>query len=327
MKKLIFIISVFLTTSCSCQNFFMTHTHGHFSIDTTVNTDAFITEWNMPSGDFTLPLRSGYTYNMTVDWGDGSALSTVTAYDDVDATHSYSAGTYQITILGTCATIYINNGSVKTYLTKVIQWGNVNFDNFNNSFYGASNLTYLPFGAITGVSGVGSLNGAFENCSGLTSLPSGMFDNFSSSLGLLSLFQGCSGLTSIPSGLLDVFTGTINFTSVFYGCSSLTSIPSGLFDYNTSVTNFINTFRGCNSLSEIPANLFDNNDAVTSFQNCFYGCTSLTGSSGELWLNPSGAGNYTLSAPDYDTGVPNGQDCYRDCTGLSDYASIPTYWK
>jgi len=56
-------------------------------------------------------------------------------------------------------------------------------------------------------------------------------------------------------------------------------------------------------------------------------CTGLTGASGSFWLNPSGAANYTLTAPNYDSGVPNGLDCYEGCTGLSDYASIPIYWK
>jgi len=61
--------------------------------------------------------------------------------------------------------------------------------------------------------------------------------------------------------------------------------------------------------------------------------SSLTGNSysgatqNALWLNPSGAANYTLTGPDYDSGVPNGDGCYASCPNLTDYASIPIYWK
>ena len=84
----------------------------------------FVTEWNMTAGAFTLPLRSGKTYNMTVDWGDGTPTSTVTAYNDANATHTYAtAGTFQISITGTCQAFYVNNSAtVKLKLSKVLDW-------------------------------------------------------------------------------------------------------------------------------------------------------------------------------------------------------------
>jgi len=42
-----------------------------------------------------------------------------------------------------------------------------------------------------------------------------------------------------------------------------------------------------------------------------------------LWLK----GDNTLSAPDYNSGTPEGNNCYFACSGLSDVASIPLYWK
>jgi hypothetical protein len=111
----------------------------------------------------------------------------------------------------------------------------------------------------------------------------------------------------------------------FHGCTNLVLVSGKIGD--DGITSFQSCFHACSSLSHIPSGLFDNCTSVVYFSNCFYGCTSLTGSSGELWLNPSGAGNYTLTSPDYLPGTPDGSSCYQECTGLSDYATIPTYWK
>jgi hypothetical protein len=261
--------------------------------------DEFISEWNMPTGNFTLPLITGFTYNFTVDWGDGSALSTVTAYNDTDATHAYTAGTYQIKIKGQFPHFRINNGTVKTYLTKIIQWGNVGFTSFLYTFYGCSNLAVLPNSPITGCNAVITIAQAFQGCTGLTTIPTGFFDNLVNAKDFTATFYLCTGISSIPTGLLDNCISAEVFTSMFRQ-TGLTSIPSGLLD---------------------------NCPNVTTMSYMFYNSTSLTGSSRLLWLNPSGSGIYTLTSPNYDSGVPDGLDCYRSCTGLSDYATIPTFWK
>ena len=327
----------------------------------------FITEWNMSTGNFTLPLNPANNYDMIVDWGDGST-STITAYDDVAATHNYttSISDCQISINGTCGSFYVNDGSTKLLLTKVIQWGDVGFTTFNFAFRGCSNLTTLPLGSITGAASVSTYGfyGTFLGCSSLTAIPTGLFDNNTavstngfyytfydcSSLiaiptglfdnntqvstgGFRYTFNGCSSLTAIPTGLFDnnTLVSTSGFYYTFNGCSSLTTIPTGLFDNNTLVSTFgfYGTFQDCSSLTAIPTGLFDNNTAVstTGFAYTFNGCTSLIGSSGQLWLNPSGASNYTLTSPDYNSGIPGGDNCYNGCTGLSDYATIPAYWK
>ena len=193
----ILFLAIVLSLNTSCQNFFWSHTGG-----TTPVLDPFITEWTVPSGDFTLPLTISASYNMTVDWGDGSPTSTVTIWNDADATHTYASGTYQISITGVCEIFFINNGSVKLYIDKIIQWGNVGFTSFLTSFYGCSNLTEVPSSAITGLNGVLDCGSMFENCSSLTSIPSSFFDNFALVTGFSRVFLG-TGLTSIPSGLFD----------------------------------------------------------------------------------------------------------------------------
>ena len=75
---------------------------------TLANPD-FVSTWTV-SGDetartVTLPLTnvSGITtINFTIDWGDGSSLSTVTAHGDADRIHIYAEnGTYTVTMATT----------------------------------------------------------------------------------------------------------------------------------------------------------------------------------------------------------------------------------
>jgi hypothetical protein len=305
--------------------------------------------------EITIPHLNNYNYNYTVDYGDGTSEGTVTTYNSADTVHTYSvAGTYILTIRGTCETFYVNgSGTIRTTIDKVLNWGETGLKIIN--FNGCNNLTSIVTDSYNSFSNLilQGVKEAFYNCSSLTSIPSGLFDNAININTVYYLFRACSSLTSIPSGLFDnnvlirnfgsVFNGCYNITEIptdlfkyntvadsfwaaFYYCSSITSIPPGLFDYCTDVTSFYYTFEGT-SITSIPSGLFDNNIKVISFENCFRSCSSLTGSSGELWLNPSGSDNYTLTGPDYDSGTPNGANCYLNSTGLSDYGDIPTYWK
>ena len=268
---------------------------------------------------FTLPLVSGYTYSANVDWGDESS-STITAFDDPDITHTYSVeGLYTIKITGTFEAWSFNNTGDYIKVTNVHFGSSILFKYLALGFSRCSSLIKVT-GSI-GNDGITSLQGCFRLCLDLASIPSGLFNNCVNVTTFSGCFEDCRVL-SIPSGLFDNNTAVTTFTSCFDDCN-FTSIPSGLFDNNTAVTTFTSCFAICLDLASIPSGLFNNNTAVLGFDSCFSGCSSLTGSSQELWLE----GNNTLTAPDYDSGTPDGEFCYLNCTGLSDYASIPTYWK
>ena len=115
------------------------------------------------------------------------------------------------------------------------------------------------------------------------------------------------------------YTGTIKYW--FEGCSNLTTIASPSKDTFRNVTDFSYTFSDCTSLSSIPEGLFANCDNVTDFSFTFSGCTNLQGEAIPLWERvENGAENGYK-------GVPNGSGCYCDCTQLSNYSSIPNYWR
>ena len=101
---------------------------------------AFITNWDTTSSSemITLPATST-SNNFTVDWGDGSAIETVTT---ASPTHIYvSIGNYNITIEGTCPAWSFSNTGDKLKIKDVSNWGIVGFTNLFSAFYGCSNMT------------------------------------------------------------------------------------------------------------------------------------------------------------------------------------------
>ena len=278
---------------------------GEFESD--VDPDAFITEWNMPAGDFTLPLGGGGSYDMEVDWGDGSPTSIITSYSDADKTHTYTeSGTIRIKITGKCGWWYMSTSSISSLLLKIIQWGDVSFDYINGMCSNAVNLTEIPDAPITGVSSVVNASNLFRDCGSLQSIPSSLFDNLTLAENLYGVFSGCTSLQAIPSGLFDNNTEVTDLHFAFEGCTSLQSIPSDLFDNLTLLEDFSNVFDGCTSLQAIPSGLFDNTTAITNFSRAFVGTS--------IQSIPSGLFNYT-------TAVTNLAYLFYNCTSLQ---SIPS---
>ena len=97
----------------------------------------FISVWRTSSDNetVTLPLRGGYNYDFTVDWGDGSS-SQVTFYDDTDITHTYVvAGDYTVTISGLVEAWYFSNSKDKDKIISVRNLGDVGWKNLEAAFF------------------------------------------------------------------------------------------------------------------------------------------------------------------------------------------------
>ena len=142
----------------------------------------------------------------------------------------------------------------------------------------------------------------------------------------IDYFRGVSELISVSENLFSNCTKVTDFSQTFYLCSGLTSIPENLFKYNTAVTSFSQTFSGCKGLTSIPENLFSNNTKVTNFSYTFSSCTGLTGNvptdtDGTPIYNRSGEGKEGYAV------VTQHEGCFYNCTGLTDYDSIPSIWK
>jgi hypothetical protein len=329
------------------------------NLDVFDETNGFITKWTV-SGDatartITLPLvqnrnEGALAYNCTVDWGDGSALSTVTSYNDANRIHTYAGnGTYNVEIRGTCEGWSFNNTGDKLKIVGVVYWGDAGgFNGFKylaNAFYGCANLTSLGVGVIlpsgTGI-GTNGFNTSFGNCTSLTTIPVDLFKYNTLVAGgaFNAVFSGCTGLATIPLDLFRYNTAvsSAGFANAFADCTSLTAIPTDLFRYNTSVSTsgFSRTFAGCSSLTSIPTDLFRYNTlaATTSFSNTFNGCTSLSSIPTDLFRYNTGVNQFAntfnsctslITIPTdlfrYNTAVNSFSNCFTGCNSLT---TIPT---
>ena len=281
------------------------------------------------SGDLTFSIpfpTSGSTpAELTVDWGDGTALTTVASgtalsWND-NFNHTYvAAGTYTLTITsGQTDKTQQQIPSIKfdsyrgasSNLIKLISIDtpllNTLATDFNNYFNGCTSLSSIPSGLFDKNTQVTNFSYCFYNCTSLSGIPTGLFDNNTEATDFSSCFSRCTSVPSIPTGLFDKNTQATNFSYCFSGWTSLSSIPSGLFDKNTQATNFDHCFFGWTSLSSIPSGLFANNTQVTNFSGCFSGCTSLSGIPTGLFAN--------------NTQVTDFSYCFNGCTSLS---GIPT---
>lgn len=302
-------------------------------------THGFMTEWTV-SGDaegrtITLPLVAGYNYDCVIDWGDGSAKSVVTAYDDVNRIHTYSvAGKYKVEITGTCEGWSFNNAGDKLKITNILYWGNpLKFNDFKyltGGFYGCTALKSLGRGSIL-FSGSGGFYETFRNCSSLTSLPVDLFKYSTavSTNGFRATFYGCTSLASLPVDLFRYNTAvsTLGFYRTFCGCTSLASLPDGLFKYNTAVSTygFYRTFYGCAKLQLHKWIFYLTGEEGTRFLNktlSFAECFSLTSFTGTIGEAPE------LWNCDFGTGTPTTTDCFNghSINSVSNYEDIPAEW-
>ena len=115
-------------------------------------------------------------------------------------------------------------------------------------------------------------------------------------------------------------TGELNYTFAEAGEYKV------WIEFKEDVTNFSQCFSGCTSLTSIPETLFASNTKVNDFSNCFSYCSGLTGNvpvdnDATPIYNRSGSGKKGYAI------VKNYADCFYNCTGLTDYSSIPSGWK
>ena len=267
-----------------------------------------------------------------IDWGDGSAKSTVTGTSTStikNTAHTYTAGSYTIKLHVVSGSFAIpgfsSNGS------RLLWTGANSTTNSNKAYQSAIKAVRLG----SGITSIGQY--AFQYCYSLTSItmPSTVtsienYYAFSYCTSLLSVtipsnvtsigsyaFQYCYSLTSIsiPSGV------TSFDTYVFQYCPALASItiPSGV----TSMGSY--EFAYCYSLSKItlPSRL----SAIGN--NMFYTCPALA--SITIPSNVTNIGNssfqycYRFTSITIPSSVTKiGTSAFSNCYGIAEYHIQPT---
>lgn len=225
-----------------------------------------------PSETFTVPCQNVGTFNATIDWGDASADSTITAYNDADLAHIYAtADTYTITITGTFPNIFFNNGGNKREIKSILNFGTVGWLTFQDSFIGCTNITSVTSTSLD-FSSVTSLRQMFRGCTGITSLDVTGWD-LSSCTSLYGAFRACTGLSTLDVSGWDV-SGVDNFGYVFADNPNLTTLD--VSNWDTSLLGYsANTFSGCSSLTGLDISGWSIG-AVTNLTNFLLGCDALS---------------------------------------------------
>ena len=192
----------------------------------------FVSRWttNVGSGgsntdQVQLPLSSSKTYDMVVDWGDGTS-DTITSYNQAETLHTYSSiGTYTITMTGTNGGLKFNNDGDKDKINQISQWGTLDISN-PDVLEGCANLdvtaTDAPIISST------NLTNTFNSCTSLT----GGCDNWdvSNAANFKSIFANCTNFNGDVSNW-DVGNVT-RMESAFRNCSNFNQ-PIGKWDVSS----------------------------------------------------------------------------------------------
>ena len=214
----------------------------------------------------TIPCQNVGVFNATIDWGDGSAASTITAYNDADLSHTYAtAGTYTITVSGAFPNVYFYGDAIMAAKVATVEnLGSVGWETLFRSFYNCTGMTSVAAGD-SDTSAVTDFGYAFIGCSAATSFDMTGMD-VSSGTSFNRTFSGCSAATDINMAGWVCSSGT-DFTSMFYNCTSLVTADVSTFDM-TSATTLSYMFNGCTALADAAIDGW-NIEAVTAFTN-FY---------------------------------------------------------
>jgi hypothetical protein len=315
---------------------------------------------SIPNEDptFIFPLQENTEANLEIDWGDRmrQAVTTTTAAGNYDGIpHTYAiGGIKKIQVRGTAIRLTANkstlgilfsNGTTGfnaaanknkviavNHLNDIIDEKMITTGNsfLEEAFYNCSNLIMAPAipQSITTV-GYNFLRNAFFHCSSLVHPPV-LPPNITRFQGyfLEWAFSGCTSLSEIPDiqfPNLDPYYDNHGLLRYAFGnCTSLTSIPDSLLNglsVDKSGEILQSAFAGCTSLTSLPGNLLSQVPVLLpyslrdTFRNCtnLRGNTPVDGSGRKFWERYSGD----------DVGL----GCFANCTRLSDYASIPEYWK
>ena len=246
---------------------------------------------------FTSFTRTGATYSVYIDWGDGSS-DQVSTTANTTTNHNYTTGgtpcsrgynTWVITItvdptvaLSNCSlTAPVNLGTPTYFPSGLLELHHgdtiASGVNLSNRYGSANtitgnypNLEYVKLpDNWTGAFGARDLSYSFYGC---TSLQRVIMPRTMNSCGSMALcFQNCTSLQTIT--MPESATSLTNLGNTFANCSSLYLItfPSNLT--LDPVTNMGNTFLNCSSLDNVT---IPSTTSCTSYSAAFSGCYNLT---------------------------------------------------
>lgn len=284
-------------------------------------------DWPIPSDDFDIAFRiepdnpvtvqftrhtlGPVTY--TVDWGDGTAISTETV---TTISHDYSsAGIYIIKLKRVSGASFSPSNLASAYeLTGV--YANSNYDTSTGKIQlgnkVALKLLAVPFGIFANVTDFSS---QFTFCTSLKKFP---LVNVSSGTNFSQAWFACFGLRSFPA---LSFNSATNFSSAWERCYNLQAFS--LITNTSNVTNFENAWKTCESLVSFP--LIDTSGG-TNFESAWNYCRKLasfpsinTGNGTNFGFTWQGCGKLTaFPSLDFGSGTTF-RNAWQSCSALANF--------
>lgn len=262
-KNLLLILSAFIYLTTTAQNEFKM----------LIQTDAP----GATGTSFELPIRNNVAYDLTIDWGDGSALETYSTPSSSQSSipHTYATdGQYVITItapipgfhsfhFGTTSGAGTPNNRRK--VLEIQQWGNLYWQTFEGAFVGCENMNITATDA-PDLSVVSNMSGAFSSCTALNADINHW--NVSGVVNMFSTFGGCTNFNQ-PLNDWDVSSVT-NFSRMFENC---TAFNQNLNSWNVGAAQvFSLMFKDCTNFNGDITTW--NTASATNMTNMFFGCTN-----------------------------------------------------
>jgi surface protein len=204
----------------------------------------FTTEWTTTanSEQITLPYGAGL-YTGTIDWGDGNT----DVNDGSVITHTYAtAGTYTVIITGDCTGWYFVNYGGSTYITSVVNWGQLQLgpENGGYNFYACPNLDLSSVQGTLDLTGVTNLDGLFFDCTSLTTINNINSWDTSAITTMAEMFSGCT----LFNQALSFDTSAVEYMNSMFG--NCTAFNSALTFDTSAVTSMAEMFYACSVFNQ-----------------------------------------------------------------------------
>ena len=183
-----------------------------------------------------LPLPNVGTYNIYVDWGDGT-YNNITSYNSINTLHTYpSSGIYTVRITGDIFNWSFGPPSTndRTKIKTISSWGKLRFNTY--CFFGCSNLTLSEITDVPTLTSVTSFQYLFGGCSKITTIGRSNEWNTSSVTYMGNMFDSCTLFNSnVSNWNLSNVTST---AAMFYNC---TNFNQNIGSFNLTNCTDINT--------------------------------------------------------------------------------------
>jgi surface protein len=187
-----------------------------------------------------LPL--GGTVEVEIDWGDGSALETVTAAGL--KSHTYATATGEVTVrISGSMTAFGNDGVITNYdkLVRVVSFGDLGITDWSWAFNGATNLVSVPSILPPGATNISHM---FEYASNFNSNISGW--DVSNVTGMESVFASASVFNQDIGGWI---VSSVTDISWMFDRASAFNRDIGRWDVS-SVTNMAGMFTDATAFNQ-----------------------------------------------------------------------------